>query len=1214
MKRYNIVILLLGIGTLMFAQSSSLQSRIANQKNFYKVVKMATMYYDSIEQGLRSKHPEDMKRKHWERYKYRTMTLLNPDSTIADYARAIVDADIAVEKEFKSSDRSTNSLWEFVGPFDHVAVPTTYQYIGRGRVDRICFHPTNANIILVGTPDGGIWKTLNAGASWYNVNQNLPTMGISGIEFSKSNSNIVYAVTGCGDGNGIDKSAGVLKSLDGGETWALTNPLSNNSFTAFNIAVHETNENICYAATSIGLYRTTDGGVSWNEISNLYTYDVKLKPSSPTTIYTVTPTTFTKRLDNGTDVVFVSAFSMSGGRKGIGVSPADPARVYILSGPVTAVGAFNGFWESTNSGSSFILKSNTPNVFGGEGGGDNFDQSGYDFAITVNPSNANEVYAAGAVVNKSINNGVNWTSITTYGTNSSSPNYVHPDIHDVKINPVNGYLYCANDGGFYRSTDLGITWSNITNSITTTQIYHMAVHPSNHLNVVIGTQDNGTKVKTTSTLLMDHVAGGDGFAPSYNPVLQSMFYSTTNNLMDRYTNNGTTLVNITPKSEWFMKTATHVSDGNIVFAGGSRLYKSTNQGASWDTIFQPANQSIATCQSQGTRLYISGSDGVSKLHRVDNLGTTLTRLDTNPGLTNFVGATDIAVHPLLADFVYVTYPGFDRGNKVFFSSTAGASWTNVSFNLPNIPILSIQVSNNNDVYIGTDIGVFYKANLTNIWRPYSNQLPKVRVSDLVYNQSTNLLYAGTFGRGIWRTNGADGICISDITALPSTMEGYQFYEASNSISTTSDIIGSYGTDVNLKAGNFIDLKDGFEIKDAGTLGKFYIGNCGENIPIYNGQWSTIYKETQSSSSSDGATNDAFGSDVAINGNYAIIGAPFKDVSSVTNRGAAYVFKNTAGTWTQMSVLLNSTGLASDEFGSCVTINGNKAVVSALYKDYGGHTNVGEVEVFNNTGAAWTFEKKIQDPSPADNNYFGKSISLFGDYLVIGAPGKLVGTNTRQGKVFIYKRSGTDWLYFNEITASDGETNDEFGTSVDIDGNRVVVGAPFGGFGGKVYVYEILSTSLAEVASFSSADPAISDRFSNVRIDGDYIAVGVPYKNSAKGALYVFKYNGDTWVQQIKIENSTSNSNDFFGGNFDLEGRNLMIGDPNGINPAGQVLVYRRVEESWQKIYTLKSSDGLTDDYFGQKIALNGDKAIISAPFKDVGANNGQGKVYFYLEE
>jgi photosystem II stability/assembly factor-like uncharacterized protein len=1158
MKKYIIAISLCYICIYSFAQSKSLQSRIVNEKNFYKVVQMAKMYYDSIDQGLRTKHPADMKRKHWERYRYHTMTLLNPDSTIGNFTQALIDANLEVEKENKSQDRSTNSLWEFVGPSNHVASPTTFQYIGKGRVDRICFHPTNANIILVGTPDAGIWKTIDGGNSWYNVNQNLPAMGISGVEFSKSNPNIVYAITGSGDGGGATyQSAGVLKSLDGGETWTLTNPLSNIFYTAFNIAVHDSNENICYAATSIGLYRTIDGGVSWNAISSTFTYDVKLKPLSPNTIYSVSNFVFTKWLDNGTNVSFVSSFSMSDGRKGIGVSQADPARVYILSGPVTAIGAFNGFWESTNSGSSFILKSNTPNVFGGEGGADFFDQSGYDFAITVNPANANEVYAAGAVVNKSINNGVNWTSITTYGTGSGSPNYVHPDIHDVKLNPLNGYLYCANDGGFYRSTDLGSSWSNITNNITTTQIYHMAVHPTNHLCNVIGTQDNGTKVKTTSTTLMDHIAGGDGFAPSYNPVNPSMFYSTTNSSIDRYTNNGATKANITPKYEWFMKTATHVSDGNIVFAGGTRLYKSTNQGSSWDTIFQPANQSIATCPSLGTRLYISGSDGVSKLHRVDNIGATLNRLDTNPGLTNFVGATDIAVHPELADFVYVTYHGFDRGNKVFFSSTAGASWTNVSFNLPNIPILSIQVSNNNDVYVGTDIGVFYKANLTNVWRPYGNQLPKVRVSDLVYNQSANLLYAGTFGRGIWRTNGANGICTSDITALPTNMEGFQFYEASNSISTASTIKGSYGTDVNLKAGNFIDLKDGFEIKDEGTLGKFYIDNCGENIPTYDGKWATIYKETQGEILTNGDENDAFGRGLAIDGDYAVIGAPYKDISSIPNMGTAYIYKNISGTWTQISSLLNSTRLASDEFGSAVSISGNKVAVSAPYKDYGGFTNVGDVEISNNSGSTWTFEQKIQDPSPANNNSFGESISLKGDFLIIGAPGKTVGTNTRQGKVFVYKRSGTNWLYFSEIAASDGETNDEFGTYVDIDGNRVVVGAPFAGNGGKVYVFEILSSSLIENASFSSNDPNISDQFSKARIDGDYIAVGVPNKNGARGALYIFKYIGGTWVQQVKIENSVSSAFDYFGGSFDISGKNLMIGDPNGTNPNGQVFLYRR---------------------------------------------------------
>lgn len=1194
----------------LHAQISSLSDRIANEKNFYRVMEMAKLYYDSIDQGLRTKHPLDMKRKHWERYKYRTSTLLNPDGTIANYVNAFLEADAYVSKHMKEASRETNSAWTFVGPSAHVATPTTTNLIGKGRVDRIAFHPSNANIILVGTPDGGMWKTINGGTSWYSVNDNLPAMGISGIEFCASNPSIVYALTGCGDGMGVDQSAGVLKSLDGGETWQLTNTVMSEIFTGFNIAVHPTNANICFIATNRGLYRTFNGGQHWVSVTSDFTYDVKFKPSLPSTVYSVGQSSFKKWSDNGTSVTLSNTILLPTGRKGIGVTAANASYVYVLSGPMTGPNSFAGFWQSIDSGTSLVIKSTTPNVFGGEGGGGS-DQTTYDFAIATNAANADEIYAAGLIVFKSVNNGLNWTNATTYGANSSSPSYVHPDIHDVKINPINGFVYVAGDGGFYKSTDGGATWSNITNNINTTQIYHLAVHPSNHLYTVIGCQDNGTKLKTTETTLMDHVAGADGFCPAYSATDPSVFFSSTNSAFDKYTNNGTVLQNISPKSAWFMKAATHVSNGNIVFAGSDQLHISTTQGPPWTNYNFPANQAITTCPSLATRLYISGNDGTNKMHRVDNLGGNFTRLDTNPGLTNYVGVTDIGVHPILEDYVYVTYHGFDRGNKVFFSDDAGVTWTNISFNLPNIPILCIQVTNNNDVFVGTDIGVFYKDNLGSEWRPFSNQLPKVRVSDMVYNQASNFLYVGTFGRGIWRTQAANGNCTANVTSLPSVMKGYQFYEASNSITTSSDIVGSYGTDVHIKAANYIDLVDGFEIKDEGTLGRFYLGECGLGLPATSGAWYAAMYEQQTSTMPAPQTDDHYGYRSALEGDYAAVSSIDKFLTGGYGKGAVTILKYNGSQWSLASNIQNSGGAAGDNFGYDVSISNTRVAISAPYRNYSGYTDAGDVDIYSLVGSSWVLEYKVLDPLPTNNGLFGKSIALNGDYLVVGCPDKSVGSNVGQGKAYVFKRSGATWPLLAEITASDGNAFDGFGYSVDLNGTTIAIGSPLSNGTGKVYLYEIATSSVLPLASLVASDVISGDRFGHdLHFDADYLGIGAPYHNVNKGAIYLYKYNGNVWNEHFKLFNIASTTTEFFGSIFDLSSSTLIVGIPSASSSKGLVYEYGRFGNLWQKKNTYTSSDGAANHQFGKSVAIDKTRLVVGA----IGANSQQGKAYHFKRD
>jgi hypothetical protein len=809
----------------------SLNQRLQNIKKYSEICRIAESYYDSISKKYLLLHPEDMKYKHWKRHQWYISQRLDQNGNICNYAKKNLEANNVLQREEGKNSRSTNSQWEFNGPTGHVSPPQSYNYIGKGRTDRIAFHPTDPNIVLVGTPAGGVWKSYDGGNNFYCTTHNFPSLGVSGIAFSKTNPNLVYMLTGCAVGGGVLYSTGVYKSYDAGDTWFPTGNISNQDFSGYELTVSDIDENKVYIATTIGLYRTTNGGTTWSLVNSGLKYDVKFKPNS-NTVYAVNGTTFFKITDNGASYSWIPQYISSFGRKGIGVSPADPNRVYVLSGPTTGVGTFNGLFMSIDSGTSFNPQSNTPNIFGGEGGLDDFHQSFYDFCITVSPSNADLVVMGGLVINKSLNSGVNWTSITTYGANSTSSSYVHPDIHDVEFNPHTGDLFSANDGGFYKTSDLGNTWTNLSGSIHTTQFYHIAGYRNNLNYFAGGCQDNGTKFRNTNSLLMDHVAGTDGFQTMFNPNDSTKFYCSFNGAVRRFYNNGASSDDISPTNNWFHKIGTHITNSNIIFVGDTVLFKSLNQGTTYTTYNNyPANQSIEMCKSNSNRLYVSGttSTGIHKMHRLDALGDAFTRIDLSAGFPTSDFITDISVHPILDNFVYISVGGFTATEKIFFSNNGGASWSNFTFNLPNTPVLSIEVSSNNEVYIGTDIGVFYKANGSTTWLPFRNNLPVVPITDLVLYETNNIIRAGTFGRGVWQAPTANGTCDVNYMTI-SFIRGWYFAEASQTLTSNALIYGGYGTDVFFKAGNYIEFTEGFEAKDNGTLLKAYIAPCGTGIP------------------------------------------------------------------------------------------------------------------------------------------------------------------------------------------------------------------------------------------------------------------------------------------------------------------------------------------------------------------------------------------------
>jgi hypothetical protein len=269
--------------------------------------------------------------------------------------------------------------------------------------------------------------------------------------------------------------------------------------------------------------------------------------------------------------------------------------------------------------------------------------------------------------------------------------------------------------------------------------------------------------------------------------------------------------------------------------------------------------------------------------------------------------------------------------------------------------------------------------------------------------------------------------------------------------------------------------------------------------------------------SDGEAGDSFGSSVSISGDYAIIGAFGKSVVGNQWQGQAYIFVRSDTTWTEQAILAASDGEAGDSFGYSVSISGDYAIIGAYSKDVGGNEHQGQAYIFIRSGTIWTEQAILTASDGEAGNSFGKSVSISGNYAIIGAQSKNIGGNQWQGQAYIFMRSDTTWTEQAIITASDGEAGDHFGKSVSVSGDYAIIGASskdVGGnnYQGQAYVFMRSDTEWTEQAILSLPDGEDTKYFgATVSISDNYAIVG------AKLKAYIFKV-GD-WTLESRLVNS-----------------------------------------------------------------------------------------------
>jgi len=380
-----------------------------------------------------------------------------------------------------------------------------------------------------------------------------------------------------------------------------------------------------------------------------------------------------------------------------------------------------------------------------------------------------------------------------------------------------------------------------------------------------------------------------------------------------------------------------------------------------------------------------------------------------------------------------------------------------------------------------------------------------------------------------------------------------------------------------------------------------------------------WTEMQKLLTSDSAEWSYFGMSVSVDGDTALIGAP---TEYETGTGSAYVFTRTGTTWAQQAKLLASDGAINDYFGVSVSLAGDTALIGACGDDYNGGGS-GSAYVFIRTGTIWTQQQKLLALDGAAGDRFGISVSLDGVYALIGADG---GDNNQYftGAAYVYKRDSTHWTQEAKLLASDGTVDDNFGTSVSLDGDYALIGTVAdddqGSDSGSAYVFKRDGTNWVQEAKLLASDGAGDDNFGRcVSLDGEYAIISAPTDsdNGAwSGSVYVFTRTGTAWSQQAKLLASDGGANDRFGTSVSVDGDTALIGawfdDDNGYD-SGSAYVFTRTGTTWTQQKKFLAFDGAAGDWFGFAVSLDSDTALIGAYGDD---DNGAdyGSAYVFIKE
>jgi hypothetical protein len=711
------------------------------------------------------------------------------------------------------------SLWNPLGP---APIPVSASVTYSGRTTAIAVHPTNPNIVYAGTAQGGLYRTLNGGATWTPLMDGALTIAIGAVAISPSDPSTIFVGTGeaglCGSGCFI--GVGLYRITNADTNPVLSAPLNKNSSNAdvftgravSEIIVHPSDSNIVFAATTsgvAGIGATTNGLVLPN--AGIYRTTNAMSANPTFTQLTIQGTLGASRsvsdlaIEPGNANHLIAGVIGSGGDGGVYVSTdalsgAPTFTRTLTNGDGSSLGRTELTANKTGSIVTVYAATGTANgtLFKSIDGGATFSSTAantgfcstqcfYDIAVAVDPNDANKVYLAGSpslVFGKSTNGAT--TALTISGSG------LHVDSQVITIAPSDtNTVYFGSDGGIWKTSNVSATpivWQTLNNTTySATQFMGLALHPLDRHYMIGGTQDNGTEYLAPDGVTWVRSDGGDGGfavidqnAPSTSVVTAYHTYYNQTNSQIGFERAVTTDTNGDPNwTNFFGCSGTTSNNGiacgdatlfyapmvrgpgnpNTLYFGTNKLYRSDNQGVLMTAVSQtfpnPSERVSAIAVSpQDDNIRLVGTTA-GKLYASYTNTTTMTDV-TGAVPARYIGR--VAIDPTNTNVAYAALNGYglSAGQHIWkttnFSSLC--TWTPAGTGIPDTPVNAFVVdpANPQNLYAGTDIGVFRSTDGGTSWQPFSDGLPRVAVFGMEIQPVHRILKIATHGRGIWEKN------------------------------------------------------------------------------------------------------------------------------------------------------------------------------------------------------------------------------------------------------------------------------------------------------------------------------------------------------------------------------------------------------------------------------------------------------------------------------
>ena len=702
----------------------------------YEVMEEAERFFSTRDKGKGSGW------KGYQRWKHNTESRFFPSGDRINHNP--YQAQIAFQQflENTSTQKTTSTLnWVDLGPHDANNITSHYSP-GIGRVECFIVNRSNTQEFFIGSRSGGFWKTVNGGTTWENTTDFLMAAGVNTMDVSPlSMDTILINVRNSNNGT----SQGIYRSADRGNTWQATTfnwttlgwgGLGSNG-KIYKIHYHPSMPGHIFIGTNQGLYRSSDNLNTWVQLlPNADVIDIEFHPTNPNIVYVYenyywgsNRNKVLRSTDGGFTFTASADLTNNNNAKGkIAVTPYNPSLVYFASS--------NGVWRSDDEGLTFTFLSNPSNSCDG-------------FAVSDQDS-LHMVYGYLDAEN-STDGGYTFNQITNWANSNPDSTYVHADLRTVEC--FDGVFYTGTDGYFARSYNNGYHWERLNDGTGIREFYKIGISQSNPKIHMAGSQDNGTSILNETGWVEWN--GGDGMEAIIHPLNENWMMgswqfgtrqATKDGGLTRFSVNSPML----GAGDWIAPLAIDPDDHMRVFHFVDSIYVSDEFGNGWYGAGSPSFSSniktAAVAPSNGQVIAVAQNN----LFEITTDGGT-TWTDISTGLPSS-SIKDIAFDPNDDQTLLVVYNTYQNNNqKIFISTDQGANWTNITHNLGNMPIQCVIVGPTSDryIYVGAEIGVYYKSMQGSMWHYYGNGLPRTTIRELEIQEGANLLKAATWGRGLW---------------------------------------------------------------------------------------------------------------------------------------------------------------------------------------------------------------------------------------------------------------------------------------------------------------------------------------------------------------------------------------------------------------------------------------------------------------------------------